>query len=220
MVRIVFYFSNNGVPAIGLSPTIDIFNVDTKVQIITAGAMVEIAAGGYEYDFTTYDIDTDYFMRGDGGAMLSDPERYATAGNESFLVDINSKLTEVHGSGSWQPADVSLLALETNVEGHVTNSLNTYDPPTRAEATADKVEIIAEVDANEVKIDIANSDITFLKKLFSNKMTWDSANSRFIIFDDAGTTAWKYMNVKQHDGTTNAVMLGSGAVVRISITDA
>ena len=30
-------------------------------------------------------------------------------------------------------ADVSNLALEANVETHVTNSLNTYDPPTKAE---------------------------------------------------------------------------------------
>ena len=72
MVRVVFYFSNNGVPATGLSPTIDIWNVDTKVQIITAGAMVEIASGAYEYNFTTYDKDIDYFMQGDGGSSLSD----------------------------------------------------------------------------------------------------------------------------------------------------
>jgi hypothetical protein len=34
-----------------------------------------------------------------------------------------------------------------------TAALNAYDPPTRTEATADKDEIIVEVDANEAKID-------------------------------------------------------------------
>lgn len=43
-------------------------------------------------------------------------------------------------------ADVSNLAIEANVEGHVTNSLNSYDPPTRAEATADKAEIVEDLD--------------------------------------------------------------------------
>ena len=33
-------------------------------------------------------------------------------------------------------ADVSALALEANVETHVTNSLNSYDPPTKAEMDA------------------------------------------------------------------------------------
>lgn len=37
------------------------------------------------------------------------------------------------------------IADESNVETHLTNSLNTYDPPTRTEATADKDAIIAEV---------------------------------------------------------------------------
>lgn len=36
-------------------------------------------------------------------------------------------------------------AIEANVEGHVTTSLNTYDPPTRAEATADKDELLADL---------------------------------------------------------------------------
>jgi len=53
-------------------------------------------------------------------------------------------------------ADVSSLAVEANIETHVTNSLNSYDPPTRAELTSDKDEIITEVNANETKIDALN----------------------------------------------------------------
>jgi len=53
-------------------------------------------------------------------------------------------------------ADVSGLAVEANVETHVTNSLNSYDPPTRAELTNDKNAIISEVNANGAKIDALN----------------------------------------------------------------
>ncbi len=38
--------------------------------------------------------------------------------------------------------------------------LNSYDPPTRTEATSDKAEIIVEVDANETKIDSMQGDVT------------------------------------------------------------
>jgi len=53
-------------------------------------------------------------------------------------------------------ADVSDLAVEANVETHVTNSLNSYDLPTRAELTSDKNAIITEVNANGAKIDALN----------------------------------------------------------------
>lgn len=53
---------------------------------------------------------------------------------------------------------LDLVALETNVVGHVTTALNTYDPPTRAEATSDKNEIITEVNANETKIDAIKAE--------------------------------------------------------------
>jgi len=42
-------------------------------------------------------------------------------------------------------ADISNLALESNVEAHVTNALNSYDPPTRSEAIVDKNEIISQI---------------------------------------------------------------------------
>ncbi|KKL73737.1 hypothetical protein LCGC14_2071930, partial [marine sediment metagenome] len=50
-------------------------------------------------------------------------------------------------------ANVSGLAIEGNVEGHVDTALASYDGPTRSEATSDKDEIIVEVNANEAKID-------------------------------------------------------------------
>ena len=51
-------------------------------------------------------------------------------------------------------------AVEANVETHVTNSLNSYDPPTRTELTNDKNSIISEIDANETKIDTMQGNIT------------------------------------------------------------
>ena len=66
------------------------------------------------------------------------------------LVDTTTTNTDMRGTDN--------AAIESNVETHVTNSLNTYDPPTRAEATSDKDEIINEVNANETKIDAIPSN--------------------------------------------------------------
>ena len=59
-------------------------------------------------------------------------------------------------------ANVAALAIEANVEGHATDALDAYNPPTRAEATTDKAEIIAEVNANEAKIDAMAALIDFI----------------------------------------------------------
>ncbi|MHA1805952.1 MAG: hypothetical protein ACTSX2_00085, partial [Candidatus Thorarchaeota archaeon] len=48
--------------------------------------------------------------------------------------------------------------LDVNAEAD--QALADYDPPTRAEATSDKNEILAEVNANETKIDNMQSDVT------------------------------------------------------------
>jgi len=53
-------------------------------------------------------------------------------------------------------ADVSALAIEGNVEGHVTTSLNSYDPPTRTEATSDKEAITTAIGNLN---DLSSSDI-------------------------------------------------------------
>lgn len=48
---------------------------------------------------------------------------------------------------------------KADINAEADQALADYDPPTRTEATADKDEIIVEVDANEAKIDTAISDI-------------------------------------------------------------
>ena len=55
-------------------------------------------------------------------------------------------------------ADVSALAVEANVEGHVTTALNTYDPPTKAELDT----AVADVSVDEIQAsalaDLFNTD--------------------------------------------------------------
>lgn len=55
-------------------------------------------------------------------------------------------------------AEVSKTALETNVQAHAAAALTAYDPPTKAELDTAQAAIIAEVNANETKIDAVKVD--------------------------------------------------------------
>lgn len=75
------FFTDNGVPKTGLSPTIDVLEADGTV-VINAQNMSEVGRGFYKYDFSGYDGDEDYVIRADGGAVLANAERYVYTTNE------------------------------------------------------------------------------------------------------------------------------------------
>lgn len=117
--------------------------------------------------------------------------------------DENDVVTAMQGVAGDFKADISALALEANVEGYVTSALSTYDPPTRAELTSDKTEIITEIDANETKIDALptaaeintaieagqiGTDATKIRKFVSNKLTTDNTSNTYVVYDDDATT--------------------------------
>lgn len=75
------FFTDAGVPALGLTPTIDVWDSGLN-HPVNAQAMTEIAGGWYQYDFVAYNDTVDYVIRADGGVGLSDFERYTFASNE------------------------------------------------------------------------------------------------------------------------------------------
>ena len=112
MITIAF-FTNNGVPATGLSPTIRIRDVSDNSLLVTDAAMTEIGDGWYKYDFTTYDKDIDYAIRCDGGVILPDAERYTYAGNENYIDDISESITE-NTSGGFNNLDTKIDGLSAS----------------------------------------------------------------------------------------------------------
>ena len=106
MVLITEYFSNFGVPSTGLTPSIRVRNAASGVLAITDAAMAEIGDGWYRYNFVAYDKDLDYTFRCDGGVALPDAERYTYGTNANYIEDIDGKLGDVHGSGTWDNAGV------------------------------------------------------------------------------------------------------------------
>ena len=87
-------FTNDGLPATGLSPTIRIRELPSKNLVVTDAAMEEVGDGSYSYDFSGYDSLKSYSIRCDGGNTLVNADRYVFAGNESYVDDIDKVITE------------------------------------------------------------------------------------------------------------------------------
>jgi hypothetical protein len=85
---ITTYFTENGTPKTGLTPTVDVWKVSDSSQVITAQAMSEVGGGFYKYFFAGYSAQEEYNVRCDGGVGLINQERYTYAGNEGFHDDI------------------------------------------------------------------------------------------------------------------------------------
>lgn len=77
--------------------------------------------------------------------------------NETKIDTITTELGKIpksDGTSTWNATALGAIQSEAN------DALVAYDPPTRAELTTDKNSIIAEVDANETKIDALQTDST------------------------------------------------------------
>ena len=78
---VIAFFTDKGAPKTGLTPTIDIWKSD-GTQIVNGDTMTEIGGGFYKYDFQSYIEGETYCIRADGGASLSNTDRYMFGTNE------------------------------------------------------------------------------------------------------------------------------------------
>lgn len=72
---IISFFTDKGVPKTGLYPIINIWKSDGEL-VVDEHSMVERAGGFYDYDFSCCDGNESYVFYADGGASLSDYDRY------------------------------------------------------------------------------------------------------------------------------------------------
>jgi hypothetical protein len=98
-MNILAFFTNSGVPATGLSPTIRIRELAGDTLVVTDAAMTEVGDGHYKYNFTGYDATIDYSIRCDGGVTLPAAERYTYAGNENYFDDMGEAVWSENPSG-------------------------------------------------------------------------------------------------------------------------
>lgn len=93
---ITAFICSSSEPALGLTPTIRIWEITTGVDtlVIIDDPMTEVGDGFYKYVFTGYDQSKNWAMRIDAGAPLTGSERFQVAVNESFEEDISFEVWE------------------------------------------------------------------------------------------------------------------------------
>jgi hypothetical protein len=96
---ILSFFTDDGLPKTGLTPTIKIRDVSDGSLLVNGSSMSEVGDGFYRYDYSAYDSEKDYAIVCDGGISLSDPERYVFAGNENYIDDITGSVLSGNISG-------------------------------------------------------------------------------------------------------------------------
>jgi hypothetical protein len=203
MIYVVF-FSNAGVPASGLTPSIGVYKrVSDGTDVTPAPTVSEIGGGFYKFTATPAEP---LVVRLNGGGSLSDADKYKVMQITPHDADLD---TQVSTRGS--QADLTAIkaktdnlpaapAVEGNVQGHVAEALAAYDPPTRDEATADKTAILAGVAAlNDLTVgEILGGDLSDSLSFPANsladlvrKLFWVLCN-RLVITDASGAfTAYK-----------------------------
>jgi len=102
---IASFFTNNGVPATGISPvpTIRIRNLATGSLEITDSGMTEIGDGWYKFVFGAYDSAKDYAVRSDGGSTIPNSERFVFGTNDfdsDLLNDVELKTSQLNFIGT------------------------------------------------------------------------------------------------------------------------
>lgn len=171
---ITAFFTNNGVPQTGLTPTVDIWELHptiptTNPQVVTGGAVTEIGGGWYRYDFLTYDSTLDYSIIFDGGVSLNAGERYHVAGNESYSEDIWNQTA----SSSTAADTMGLLQNQTAADSALTN----------------------------ITLVTAISLLELLLKYDRNRTAIDKTLMTLTVYDDDGVTPLTVFNLLDGTGT-------------------
>lgn len=174
------HFTNSGVPVTGLTPTIDIYELDqldpnTNPLIVNNGPVTEIGGGWYRYDFTTYEFEKNYAFTFDGGPSLSAFERYKVGGNESYRKDVSDGVWEEQATDHTDVGTLGLLINQTKAD---TAALMISDT-----SLATLLNLILKYHRNRTRIDLNNAQM--------------------VIYDDDGTTPLTVFNLLDFNGMPN-----------------
>jgi len=86
---ILAFFTDNGEPALGLSPIVTVLDVETGYTVVSGESMSETGDGFYKYDFSIYEPARDYAIICDS-VTLSGTERYTYASSGEYAEVLNS----------------------------------------------------------------------------------------------------------------------------------
>ena len=185
-LTITSYFSKNGTPKLGLSPSIRIWRVTSIGETLVIGSpdglLAEIGDGFYKYIFTVANgyVETDeYVIRSDAeDNTLSDSERFAVASISEDTLSDSTINTVVDGVWEEQATD----HIDTGTTGLMLNQIK--------------------ADTASIKID-TTSIIALCETLLKydrNRTQIDKTAMTLTIYDDNGTTPLTVFDLKDAGG--------------------
>ena len=101
---IISFFTEQGALKPGLTPTINIVDIEADSLIIDGASMtaLTVMTHAYFYDFVAYDEDKKYAITVDGGAVLNDIDRYQFASNENGEMEGDLAFAKDVLGGRWK----------------------------------------------------------------------------------------------------------------------
>lgn len=110
-IIITSFFTKRGIPQLGLTPTIRIWEITSTIETLIIGnpdgTMTEVSSSGsppsasdgfYKFDFTDgigYDETKTYVVRSDGGIAIPNGERYQTTQIDSAIELVQIDVTNI-----------------------------------------------------------------------------------------------------------------------------
>jgi len=190
---ITSFFTQNGIPKINLTPTINITRISDNMPVVVSGTMAEISNGAYKYNFTDYEITSNYFILCDGGATLSNYERYTAGTSGEYGNSLYSIDTTVSG------IDVKTESIDTKVD------IIELTVDTIKNTTDDIESTVNDVDVRTILI----------RKIQTNRLELvDGSSGNWKLYDDNSTDVLLEFNVTDKDG--NAIVQPASAPSRRS----
>lgn len=179
------FFADEGVPKVGLTPTIRVWEVTETSQtlVINGAALTEVGDGFYRYNFTTYDSTKDYMFRVDGGSVLTDTDRYHYGA--TGYVKVDQATIDNIAAGVW----------DEQTSGHL------------LAGSFGELQGEVHTDVQQIRIDLvtATSLITTLLKYEKNRTRIDKDLYTLTVYDDDGVTPLKVFDLKDSAGNPSVV---------------
>lgn len=148
------HFTSDGLPTIGLTPTIDIYEITSGVDtlVISSGSVIEIGNGWYKYVFSSYLPNKNYIFTFDGGSSMFDCERYKVGGNESYSEDTASMV--------WDEPTLAHLGLGTTGFALTQIQTDTHQTQIAQPTLVTLLNLLLKYERNRTKIDVVNATMT------------------------------------------------------------
>lgn len=177
------FFTQNGAPKTGLSPTVLVWQISAGINtiVVNNAAVSEVGNGFYSYNFAAYNPAYDYLISVDAGVSMTAYGRYSVSQlTPSGSVTIDSTAVTQIVDGVWDASATAHM-----ISGSTGETLATIKADTTAIA---------------VSIPAMNAILQRLLKYDDNRTRIDKVAKTLTVYDDDGVTPIQVFNLKDSLG--------------------